>query len=104
MDDSKLKKFKELYEKNPENPLASYSLANEYFKLKMYSEAVNQIKEYLKIKDDEGAVYRMLAESYLELGNKNEAIKAYEEGIEAAIKHEHEGMAEEFQECIEYLE
>lgn len=104
MEDSKLKKFKELYKKNPKNPLASYSLANEYFKQKMYDEAINQIIEYLKIKDDEGAAYRMLAESYTELGKIAEAKEAYKKGIKAAMKHGHEGMAEEFEENIDFLD
>ncbi len=104
MSNSKLNKIKELYDKNPTNPLASYGLANEYFKLQMYEETINQINEYLKIKDDEGAVYRMLAESYIGLGKTKEAKEAYNKGMEAALRHSHDGMAEEFQENIDFLE
>lgn len=104
MEKTRLEKFKELYNKNPQNPLASFSLANEYFKLKMYIEAASMIKEYLKLKDDEGAAYRMLAESYIQLGDKQSAKVAYEEGVKAALKHGHEGMAEEFQESIDFID
>lgn len=104
MDKSRLEKFKELYDKNPSNPLSSFSLANEYFKLKMYGEAVEQINNYLELKEDEGAVYRMLAESYIELGKKEDAVNAYRDGIKQALKFGHEGMAEEFEESIEFIE
>lgn len=104
MDKSRLEKFKELYRKNPDNPLSSFGLANEYFKNAMYEEAVEQIKNYLQIKEDEGAVYRMLAESYIELGKKDKAADAYRTGIKQALKFGHEEMAEEFEDSLEFME
>ena len=101
---SKLEKFKNLLEKNPNNPLAHFSLANECYKMKMFKETINHIENYLKLKDDEGAVYRMLAESYIELGMIQEAKRSYELGIQAALKHGHESMAEEFQDAIEFMD
>lgn len=95
--------LRKLVEKNPGNALGRFGLANEYMKLGMYEEAIEQIKEYLKIKDDEGAVYRMLAEACLRLGRVDEARQAYELGISAALKHGHPSMAEEFEEALESL-
>lgn len=99
-----LESLKALVEKNPGNPLGLYGLANEYMKLEMYEEAIVQMKEYLRVKDDEGAVYRMLAEACLKLGRKDEAIEAYQKGIESANRHGHPSMAEEFEEALEFMD
>ena len=88
----------------PNDPMLRYMLANEYFKAAMYSDAIEQINVYLSLKDDEGAVYRTLAQSYQKTDRPDEARKAYEKGIEAANKHGHPGMAEEFQDAIDDLD
>lgn len=104
MSDSKIETLKALVEKNPDNPLGRYGLANEYLKLEMYEEAINEINAYLKLKDDEGAVYRILGEALLKLGKKEEAKEAYRNGIEAAQRHGHPGMAAEFEETLELID
>ena len=104
MNETRLESLKALVDKNPNNPLGRYGLANEYIKLEMYGNAIDQINEYLKIKDDEGSAYRLLGEALLKLGKKNEAILAYKNGIEAANRHGHPTMAEEFEETLEYME
>lgn len=68
MSEERIQKFKKLLEKNPVNPLVHYSLANEYFKLNRYEETIETINAYLKLKDDEGAAYRILGHCYTELG------------------------------------
>jgi predicted Zn-dependent protease len=100
---STLETFKTLVEKDPGNPLGRYSLDNEYYKLGMYEEAIKEIKEYLRIADDQGAVFRTLAECYIKTGNPEMAREAYYEGIEAANRHGHPGMAEEYEEAIGML-
>lgn len=104
MGDDRIEKFKAVLEKDPNNPLGRYGLANEYYKLDMYDDAIREINEYLRIADDEGAVYRMLAECYLNIGNSEMAREAYFKGIEAANRHGHPGMAEEYEEAIELIE
>lgn len=104
MSDSKIETLKALVEKNPDNPLGRYGLANEYLKLEMYEEAIEQIAAYLKLKDDQGAVYRMLGEALLKLGRKEEAKEAYKKGIETAERHGHPGMAAEFEETLELID
>ena len=104
MSNSKIETLKALVEKNPDNPLGRYGLANEYLKLDMYEEAIEQIEAYLKLKDDQGAVYRMLGEALLKLGRKEEAKEAYKKGIEAAHRHGHPGMAAEFEETLELID
>ena len=104
MSNSKIETLKALVEKNPDNPLGRYGLANEYLKLEMYEEAIMEINAYLKIKDDEGAVYRILGEALLKLGRKEEAKEAYRKGIETAHRHGHPGMAAEFEETLELMD
>ena len=103
MTGSRIETFKALVKKDPGNPLGRYSLANEYYKLEMYQEAITEIKEYLKIADDQGAVYRMLADCYIQMGDSEMAREAYYEGIEAANRHGHPGMAEEYEEAIDLM-
>ncbi len=103
MTGSRIETFKALVKKDPGNPLGRYSLANEYYKLGMYQEAITEIKEYLKIADDQGAVYRMLADCYIQMGDTEMAREAYYEGIEAANRHGHPGMAEEYEEAIDLM-
>jgi len=104
MSSSKIDTLKAHIERDPENPLGRYALANEYFKSGMYGEAIAEIEEYLKIKDDEGAVYRMLAECYMSLGEPGMARDSYVKGIEAANRYGHPGMAEEFEEAVQFLD
>jgi E3 SUMO-protein ligase RanBP2 len=104
MGDSRIEALKALVEKSPNNPLGRYGLANEYLKLEMYEEAIEEIQAYLRLKEDEGAVYRMLGEALLKLGKKEEAKEAYRKGIEAAERHGHPGMAEEFEETLELMD
>lgn len=102
--EEKLITLKKNVGKNPENPLARFSLANEFYKKKMYVDAIDEIKRYLEINDDEGSAYRMLAYSYEEIGKTEDAIKAFKNGISAAERHGHESMAEEFRQELERLQ
>ncbi|MGB2693328.1 MAG: tetratricopeptide repeat protein [Thermodesulfobacteriota bacterium] len=104
MPNARIAQLRALIEKDPNNPLGRYGLANEYFKSEMYKDAIEEIEEYLQLKDDEGAVYRMLAECYMRTGNIENAKESYAKGIEAANRHGHPSMAEEFEESIEFLD
>ncbi len=104
MRNKKVETLRYLVEKNPNNPLNRFGLANEYFKNEMYQEAIEEIKAYLSLKDDEGAAYRTLGEALLKLGRKEEAKEAYRNGIKAANNHGHPGMAEEFEETLELID
>lgn len=46
----------------------------------------------------------MLGEALVKLGRREEAKEAYRKGIEAAYKHGHPGMAEEFDEAIQSID
>ncbi len=104
MSNPRIEQLKVLIDKDPNNPLGRYGLANELFKSELFEDAIIEINEYLKLKDDEGAVYRMLAECYVKTGNIEEAKQTYQKGVEAANRHGHPSMAEEFEEALEFLD
>ncbi|MEW6732836.1 MAG: hypothetical protein AB1489_16040 [Acidobacteriota bacterium] len=97
---SRLEALQELLKNEPNDAFVRYGLANEYYKAGQLEECVNMIVSYLKLANDEGAVYRMLGHALLRLGRRNEARQAFEQGIVAAEHHNHPSMAEEFRETI----
>ena len=104
MSNPRIEQLKTLINRDPNNPLGRYGLANELFKSGLYEDAIVEINEYLELKDDEGAVYRMLAECYVRTGKIEEAKQSYQKGVEAANRHGHPSMAEEFEEALEFLD
>ncbi|MFN3813460.1 MAG: tetratricopeptide repeat protein [Aquificaceae bacterium] len=99
----KLSYFLDLFEKSPSNPMVHYSLGLEYYKRGEYKRAVHHMENYIKLKEDEGAGYRILAKCYEELGDYKKAIEVLQEGIERATKYNHPSMVEEFELWIKEL-
>ncbi len=99
----RLSYFKKLLERSPDNPMVHYSLAQEYYRIQDYENALKHMEEYLKLQEDEGSAYRILARCYEELGDLKKAMEALEKGIDQALKHNHPSMAEEYRRWIEDL-
>ncbi|SNZ11412.1 Tetratricopeptide repeat-containing protein [Persephonella hydrogeniphila] len=95
--------LKRALEKDPDNPLGLYGLALELFKERRYDEAILYLHRYLDLHEDEGAAYRLLAQSYLNIGDIEKAIEFYQKGIEQAKKFNHSSMVEEYRQEIENL-
>ncbi|MBI3989210.1 MAG: tetratricopeptide repeat protein [candidate division NC10 bacterium] len=104
METSRLEMLKAMLQTDPDDPVLYYMLANEYMKLEQYPEVVEHLQTYLRLQEDEGAAYRLLGEALRRLGRIEEARRAYQEGIQTALKHNHPSMAEEFQESLRDLE
>lgn len=100
---NRLEYFRQLLEKAPDNPMVHYSLGQEYYKVRGYENAIKHLEEYIRIHEDEGAAYRILAKCYEEIGDVKRAIEVLEEGIEKALKFNHPSMAEEYRQWIEDL-
>jgi E3 SUMO-protein ligase RanBP2 len=90
--------------KNPRNPLAHFGLANECLKEGFYEEAVEHLRAYLDMHDDEGNAWGRLAEALSKLGRTDEARAALRSGIDASQRHGHPGMASEFEIRLEELD
>lgn len=99
-DVDRVEPLRALVQKDPGNALARYMLANEYLKSKRYREALGELEAYFGMADDEGAGYRMAATAHLGLGAEDAARDAYRKGVEAAERHHHLSMVEEFKAAI----
>lgn len=98
---SRIDTFKQMLESDPDNTLVRFGLANEYLKAEQYEEAIDALNNYLQRADDEGAAFGMLARAYEKVGMREAARESYLRGIEAADKHGHPSMAQEYRETLE---
>ncbi|MFQ3582238.1 MAG: hypothetical protein SNJ67_02155 [Chloracidobacterium sp.] len=85
---------------NPDNLMAHYGLANEYWKLSDYAAVIKHLTAYLAGSDDQGAGYRLLGQAYQRLGDFEAARAAWRQGQQAAERHGHPTMAAELGELI----
>lgn len=95
--------FSDLVAEAPEEPRARYGLAVALRQAERWSEAADQYRAYLDLATDEGAAYGHLAECLAALGQPDAAADAYLTGIDAALKHGHNGLADDFQQAMEAL-
>lgn len=101
MTESRIDTFKQMLESDPDNALVRFGLANEYLKAERFEEAIDALNNYLQRADDEGAAFGMLARAYERVGMRDEARESYLRGIEAANKHHHPSMAEDYRMTLE---
>jgi predicted Zn-dependent protease len=94
---ARIEVFRKMLEAEPQNTAVRFGLANELLKLERYEEAASELRRYLDVSDDQGAAYGKLALALERLGRPEEARAAYEQGIAAARRHGHPGMAQEFE-------
>jgi predicted Zn-dependent protease len=99
----RLEYFARLAAEEPQQPRARYGYANELLRAERWREAAEELRVYLGLAEDEGNGYGRLATALRQLGEVDEAADAYLAGIEAAERHGHHDMAEEFRRGIEEL-
>jgi len=103
MAEGRIELFKKMLQDDPKNTTVRFGLANELLKLERFEEAAAELRTYLNEADDQGAAYGKLAQSLERLGLIDEARSAYKQGIAAANRHNHPGMAQEFEMALEDL-
>ena len=103
MAESRIEVFKKMLVAEPTNAAVRFGLANELLKLERFEEAVSELQTYLSQTDDQGNAYGKLAQALERIGNTEEARQAYQQGIAAANRHGHPGMAQEFEMALEDL-
>ena len=84
METSRTEMFIKLLEKDPENPMVLYTLGNELFKEKKYSEAREYLTRAIRNKPDYSVAYRTLGRALYELREDTEARRVFAEGREVA--------------------
>jgi predicted Zn-dependent protease len=87
METSRAEMFRRLLERDPENPMVLYSLGNELFKEKRYSEAREYLYRAVTNKPDYSVAYRVLGRTLYELREDAEARRVFAEGREVAQKN-----------------
>lgn len=92
-----------MLEAKPEDSRLQFAVAIEYLKADRVGEGVTALRAYLGATDDEGNAWGRLAAALTELGKDDEARDAYRQGIDAARRHGHPTMAEEFEAELEGL-
>ncbi|MBI4850750.1 MAG: tetratricopeptide repeat protein [Acidobacteria bacterium] len=97
----RLASLKALLEEDPNDAFVHYGIADAYYKLGELESCIEHVEKYLKLADDEGAVYRIWGHALLRLERMDEARQAFEKGVEAAERHNHPGMADEYRDTIE---
>jgi tetratricopeptide (TPR) repeat protein len=103
MSEARIEIFKKMINDDPNNTTIRFGLANELLKLERFEEAANELKAYLSQTDDQGNAYGKLAQALERLGRVEEAREAYQQGINAANRHGHPGMAQEFEMALDDL-
>ena len=68
----------------PGDALIWYGLASEYFKGESWSEAADALRRVVELNPDYTAAYQMLGTALLNQGKREDARRAWEQGIEAA--------------------
>jgi predicted Zn-dependent protease len=100
MTEARINVFRHLLQEDPDNTTVRFGLANELFKLGRFEEAADELRTYLDRADDQGAGYGKLAQALERLGHLDEAREAYRQGISAANRHGHPGMAQDFEQAL----
>ncbi|MBX7222075.1 MAG: tetratricopeptide repeat protein [Blastocatellia bacterium] len=84
MSKSRIEVFRTMVEKNPNDVMVWYGLANEYLKQEQFAEAVEALRQTLRLNPDYTAAYQMLGSALQNLGDEAEAVRIWQEGIETA--------------------
>jgi predicted Zn-dependent protease len=103
MSTSRIDIFKQMLVSDPINSSILFGLAKEYEKTGQNTEMIETLERYLAISDDEGNAFGMLARAYENAGQRDKAKEAYQRGIDAAARHGHPSMSEEYRQAVEDL-
>ena len=81
---SRIEVFQEMARQQPDDAMIWYGLASEYTKLERWSEAAEALRRVVTLNPDYTAAFQMLGTAHMNLGEMEEARRAWTEGIEAA--------------------
>lgn len=98
---SRIDIFKQMLVSDPGNSSILFGLAKEYEKAGQTAAMIDTLERYLANADDEGNAFGMLARAYEKAEQRDQAKDAYQRGIDAATKHGHPSMAEEYRVTLE---
>lgn len=79
--------FRKLLQRDETNPMVLYSLGSELFKEGRHAEARDFLARAVEHKPDYSVAYRALGRAHYELGENDEARRAFEEGRQVAERN-----------------
>jgi len=103
MNADRIQIFEQILATDPGNTSVLFGLAKEYEKAGDDQKLIETLDRYLAAFDDEGNAFGMLAGAYERTGQRDKAREAYERGIEAAQRHGHPSMAEDYRTTLAEL-
>lgn len=98
---SRIDALRRMLDSRPDDPRFRFGLALELLKEERLQEGVEELRRYLSLSDDEGNAWGRLGAALRQLGRDDEGRDAYRKGIEAAERHGHPTMAEEFEAILD---
>ena len=102
MKTSRVEALEKMLAARPDDARLRFGLALEHLASGDSEAGVRELLVYLEASDDEGNAWGRLGSALRQLGRDEEAKDAYRRGIEAAEKHGHPTMADEFREVLEH--
>jgi predicted Zn-dependent protease len=93
--------FGQMLAADPDNTMVMFGLAKEYEKQGEHGRVIELLEKYLVKGDDEGNAYGVLANAYLQSGDRDKAIETYKKGIDVSMAHGHPSMANEYRMTID---
>jgi len=100
-DSSRLAALERMLGNRPDDSRLRFGVALEYLKAGRTEDGIRELRRYLDEADDEGNGWGRLGAVFMELDREEEAVEAYRRGVEAAARHGHPTMADEFREILE---
>jgi E3 SUMO-protein ligase RanBP2 len=101
MSPSRVDALERMLRSRPGDPRLRFGLALEYEKAGRPGDAVRELETYLEMSEDQGNAWGRLGALLRGLGRDAEARDAYSRGVEAADRHGHPTMAEEFRAILD---
>lgn len=93
--------FEQMLAADPSNTMVMFGLAKEYEKKGEHGRVIELLENYLSSADDEGNAYGVLANAYLQNGDRDKAVETYKKGIDVSMAHGHPSMANEYRMTLE---
>lgn len=101
MTTSRIEALQKMLAARPDDGRLRFGLALELLARGDTEDGVRELRTYLEASDDEGNAWGRLGAALRQLDRDDDARDAYRRGIEAAERHGHPTMAEEFEEILE---
>jgi tetratricopeptide (TPR) repeat protein len=95
--------FRQMLEAEPDNAAVMFGLAKEYEKQGDHAEVIALLETYIASSNDEGNAYGVLANAYLQTGEREKAIETFSRGVDVALDHGHPSMANEYRAMLSDL-